>query len=371
MRRRYLAMSEERTRRLLTVEDWRKAAKEKLDPMAYDYFAGGADAEWTLKRNEKAFGRHELYYRVLVDVASIDTKATVLGSDVDFPILVAPTAYQKLAHTEGEIATARGAADAGTLFTLSTLATSSIEEVAAASEGPKWFQLYVVGDRGLTKELVERASDSGYKAIVLTVDAPVFGRRLADERNDFALPEGMSLVNLGGYAEETTQFAGSGSALSAFGESRHDASLDWDDIEWLRSLTDLPLVIKGLVRADDAVKAADHGASGVVVSNHGGRQLDGTPATIDALGPVVDSVGDRVEVFMDSGVRWGSDVLKALAIGAKAVLVGRPPLWGLSVDGASGVSSVLNLLKDELTHAMALAGVVSLGDISRDLVLKR
>lgn len=356
---------------LLTVEDWRKAAEERLDKMAYDYFAAGADSERTLERNTEAFGDYEIHYRVLVDVGDIDTKADVLGTEVEFPILVAPTAYQKLAHPDGEVATANGASDAGTLFTLSTLSTSSIEDVARASDGPKWFQLYVVGDRGLSKELVQRASAAGYRAIVLTVDAPVFGRRLADERNNFALPEGLTLVNLGEYAEETTKSQATGSALTAFGESRHDPSVDWDDIEWVRSLSDLPLIIKGLVRADDAVRAAEHGASGVVVSNHGGRQLDGAPATIDALPGIVDAVGGRIEVFMDGGIRWGTDVAKAIGLGARAVLVGRPVLWGLAVEGPGGVTKVLRGLHEELVAAMALAGAANLDALRSGLVRKR
>lgn len=354
-------------RKLLTVDDFEERAKKVLPKMAYDYYRSGADEERTLRANRKAFRRWEIWPRILVDVSELDLRATVLGCEVAFPILVAPTAYHRLAHPEGEAATARGAADAGTIFILSTLSTTAIEEVAAASAGPKWFQLYVHKDRGLTKSLVERAQGAGYLAIVLTVDAPILGRRLDDERNDFALPEGMSMVNLAQYAQDASQ-AGEGSALGAYAASRHDASLSWNDIEWLRSITSLPLLIKGVLRADDAARAADAGVEGIVVSNHGARQLDGAPPTIEALPQVVDAVAGRCEVLMDGGIRFGTDVLKALALGAKVVLVGRPVLWGLAVDGAAGVARVLALLRDELSTAMALAGCPNLASIDRDLV---
>lgn len=354
-------------RKLLTVDDFEERAKKVLPKMTYDYYRSGADEERTLRANRKAFRRWEIWPRILVDVSELDLRATVLGCEVAFPVLVAPTAYHRLAHPEGEAAAARGAADAGTIFILSTLSTTSIEEVAAASAGPKWFQLYVHKDRGLTKSLVERAQGAGYLAIVLTVDAPILGRRLADERNDFALPEGMSMVNLAQYAQDASQ-AGEGSALGAYAASRHDASLSWNDIGWLRSITSLPLLIKGILRADDAARAADAGVEGIVVSNHGARQLDGAPPTIEALPQVVDAVAGRCEVLMDGGIRFGTDVLKALALGAKVVLVGRPVLWGLAVDGAAGVARVLALLRDELSTAMALAGCPNLASIDRDLV---
>lgn len=354
-------------RKLLTVDDFEERAKKVLPKMTYDYYRSGADEERTLRANRKAFRRWEIWPRILVDVSELDLRATVLGCEVAFPILVAPTAYHRLAHPEGEAATARGAADAGTIFILSTLSTTAIEEVAAASAGPKWFQLYVHKDRGLTKSLVDRAQGAGYLAIVLTVDAPILGRRLADERNDFALPEGMSMVNLAQYAQDASQ-AAEGSALGAYAASRHDASLSWNDIGWLRSITSLPLLIKGILRADDAARAADAGVEGIVVSNHGARQLDGAPPTIEALPQVVDAVAGRCEVLMDGGIRFGTDVLKALALGAKVVLVGRPVLWGLAVDGAAGVTRVLALLRDELSTAMALAGCPNLASIDRDLV---
>ena len=352
---------------LITVEDYEEAARQRLSKNAWDYFASGADEQLTLRRNRKAFEKYEIWYRVLVGISEVDLRTTILGTEVEFPVLVSPTAYQKLAHEQGEVATALGAAQAGTIFALSTLATSTIEEVASNTSSPKWFQLYVHKDRGLTKSLVERAEAAGFLAVILTVDAPVLGRRIADERNRFALPEGLSMVNLGEMADEVSK-AGTGSALTSHIGTRHDAALAWSDIDWLRSITPLPLLIKGIVRGDDAERAADLGIDGIVVSNHGGRQLDGAPASIDALPGVVDAVDGRCEVLMDGGVRWGTDILKALALGASAVMVGRPVVWGLSVDGANGVSRVLEILRDELRTAMTLAGCRDVASITGDLV---
>ncbi|MGH2811187.1 MAG: alpha-hydroxy acid oxidase [Actinomycetota bacterium] len=355
---------------LLTLDDFEDAAKKVLPKMAYDYFRSGADEERTLRANRKAFRKYEIWHRVLVDVSAVDLRTRVLGTEVSMPVLVSPTAYQKMAHAEGEAAASRGAAEAGTIFTLSTLATSSIEEVAAASSGPKWFQLYVHKDRGITKSLLDRAESAGYNAVAVTVDAPILGRRLADERNRFVLPEGLSMVNIAEFAEDLTTSAG-GSALTAYAASRHDASFSWNDVEWLRSLTNLPVLIKGLVRGDDAARAAEIGVAGVVVSNHGGRQLDGAPAAIDAVSEVADAAGDRCEVLMDGGIRRGTDVLKALALGARAVMVGRPVVWGLALGGAEGVRRVLEVLREELARAMALAGCPSAEAVDRDLLRRR
>jgi 4-hydroxymandelate oxidase len=335
--------------------------------MAYDYYRSGADEGRTLRANRSAFRRLEIHYRVLVDVAERDLGADVLGTRVPFPILVAPTAYHRLAHPDGEIATALAAADLGTIFTLSTLATTSIEEVAAASRGPRWFQLYVHKDRGFTRSLVERAEAAGYRALMLTADTPLLGRRLADVRNNFALPDGLVMANLV-HAAAPSGAGGQSSALAGYVAARHDASLTWRDVEWLRSLTSMPVLLKGIVRPDDAERAIEHGAAAIVVSNHGARQLDGSPATINALPRVVDAVAGRCPVLMDGGVRWGTDVLKALALGARAVLVGRPILWGLSVGGREGVVRVLQILRDELSTAMALAGCPDLAALDRDLV---
>jgi isopentenyl diphosphate isomerase/L-lactate dehydrogenase-like FMN-dependent dehydrogenase len=356
--------------RLLTLDDFEAAAAAVLPRMAHDYYRSGADDERTLRENRRAFRRWEIWYRVLVDVAERSLGATLLGAGVSAPILIAPTAYHRLAHPDGELATARAAAAAGSLYVVSTLATTRLEEVAAASPAPKWFQLYVHKDRGLTRSLVERAEAAGYLAIVLTVDAPLLGRRLADERNLFTLPAGLTMANLasppapGSTLEEQ-------SMLARYVASRHDASLTWKDLAWLRSLTSLPLLVKGIVRGDDALLAVQHGVDGLVVSNHGGRQLDGSPASIDALPGVVAAVAGRCPVLFDGGVRRGTDVLKALALGAAAVLVGRPILWGLAVGGAAGAARVLEILQHELSMAMALAGCAGIADIGGDLVRRR
>jgi isopentenyl diphosphate isomerase/L-lactate dehydrogenase-like FMN-dependent dehydrogenase len=356
--------------RLLTVDDFEAAARSVLPRMAYDYYRSGADDERTLRANRRAFGRYEIWYRVLVDVAERSLSTTLLGEPLSSPILIAPTAYHCMAHPEGELATARAAAAAGILYVVSTLATTRLEDVAAASSGPRWFQLYVHKDRGFTRALVERAQASGYRAVVLTVDAPLLGRRLADERNVFTLPDGLTMANLMS-AEHLGSTAEERSMLARYVASRHDASLTWKDLAWIRELTPLPLLVKGIVRADDAARAVEHGAAGVVVSNHGARQLDGAPASIDALPGVVAAVGGRCPVLMDGGIRRGTDVLKALALGASAVLVGRPILWGLAVGGQQGVARVLEILHNELSMAMALAGCASLADTGGDLVRRR
>lgn len=353
---------------LLTVRDFEKAARASLPAMAYDYYRSGADAERALRENLRAFRRWQIHSRVLVDVSRLTLETEILGAAVSMPILIAPTAYHKLAHPEGELATARAAARAGTVYTVSTLATTSLEDITRASSGPLWFQLYVHKDRGLSRSLVERAEAAGYRALVLTVDTPVLGRRLRDVRNGFCLPDGLVMANLvGAHLPEGT----AGSALQQYIASRHDASLSWSDVEWLRGITRLPLLLKGIVRPDDTLLAIDAGAAGVIVSNHGGRQLDAAPATLDVLPRVVEAAAGRVPVLVDGGVRWGTDVLKALALGANAVMLGRPVLWGLAAAGEAGVFRVLEILRDELATAMALAGCPSLSAIDHALVERR
>ncbi len=341
-------------------------ARERLHAHAYDYYASGAHDEITLRENRAAFERLRVHYRVLVDVATRALGTRVLGHEVSMPVLVAPTAFHKMAHADGEVATARAAAGAKTAMILSSLSNTDVEEVCAASAGPVFFQLYVYKDRGITEGLVRRVEAAGAKALVLTVDAPKLGRRERDVRNRFQLPEGLSVKNLvPAGCGDLVQAEDSG--LAAYFASLIDASLSWKDIAWLRSLTRLPLVIKGVVRPDDARRARDAGAAAVVVSNHGGRQLDTSPATIDVLGPVAAAVPE-LEVWMDGGVRRGTDVLKAVALGARAVLVGRPVLWGLAYDGEAGVRFVLETLREELDLAMTLAGCPTLADVTRDLV---
>lgn len=332
-------------------------AARLLPPAVYDYFAGGADDELTLADNVDAWSRVRLRPRVLRDVSAVDTSTTLLGTPVATPLAVAPTAFQRMAHPDGELATAVGAAAAGALMVLSTRATATAADVAAAAPGaPRWFQVYVLRDRGRTAALVEAAAGAGVHALALTADTPILGRRLRDVRNGFVLPP-----TLGSPSLEVPPGAEGNLA-------DQDPRLTFDDIAWLTDLSGLPVVVKGVVRADDARRCVDAGASAVWVSNHGGRQLDGCVATAEALGEVVDAVGDRCEVYVDGGVRRGTDVLRALALGARGVFVGRPVLWGLATGGSDGVRAVLDGLQAELVRALALAGVASLADVGFDLV---
>lgn len=352
---------------LLTVDDFEAAAREALDPSAWDYYASGARDELTVADNRAAFERIRLRYRVLRDISRRTAALELLGHDLPFPVLVAPTAFHRLAHPEGEAATARAAGRAGTVMMLSTLSTTSAEEVADAAEGPLWFQLYVHRDRDGTEALVRRAEDAGCEALVLTVDAPVLGTRERDVRNRFQLPDGLRIENLDGEGATLPEAAGD-SGLGAYVSNRMDPTLSWDDLGWLTGLTELPVLVKGIVHPDDARLAVEHGADGVVVSNHGGRQLDTAPATVDALPAVARAVEGRVPVLLDGGVRRGTDVLKAVALGADAVAVGRPVLWGLAVDGEDGVVRVLEILADELDEAMALCGTPTLADLGPDVI---
>jgi 4-hydroxymandelate oxidase len=343
-------------------------ARELLPQMGYDYYASGANDEITLRENRAAYERITLLPRMLVDVSVRDMSSTVLGEPVSMPILIAPTALQGLAHPEGEIATTKAAGAAKTLMTLATLSTTSIEEAMAAATGPAWFQLYVFRDRAISASLVQRAEAAGCKAVVLTVDVPVAGKRERDVRNRLTLPDHLSLKNfLQAECQELPKKVAD-SGLTAYVASLFDAALTWKDIEWLAGVTKLPVLVKGILRADDALRAVNHGASGIIVSNHGARQLDTTPATISVLPEVVDAAAGAVEVYVDGGIRRGTDVLKAMAYGARAVLIGRPILWGLAVGGEAGVSYVLEMLRHEFDLAMALSGCPSLTAITRDLV---
>jgi 4-hydroxymandelate oxidase len=353
---------------ILNLFDFEALAQERLTRSVYDYYSSGANDELTLRANRAAWERLTLRYRVLVDVSRRDASTTVLGQRVSMPVLVAPTAFQRLAHTDGELASVRAAGSAGTVFILSTLSTTPLEEVLAAATGPVWFQLYVHRDRGITRELCGRARAAGCRALVLTVDAPLLGRRERDVRNGFALPPGLSIASLApGRGGEVAPAAGE-SALFAYCASLLDASMTWKDLEWLRSITDLPILVKGIVRGDDAVRAVERGVAGVVVSNHGGRQLDGSPATAAVLPEIVRAVAGRAEVLVDGGIRRGTDVIKALALGVRAVLVGRPILWALAAGGQAGVSRALSLLAAELDLALALCGCPTVADLDADLV---
>jgi isopentenyl diphosphate isomerase/L-lactate dehydrogenase-like FMN-dependent dehydrogenase len=330
----------------VNVWDYEQLAEQKLDANAHTYFVGGSGDEVTLRDNLAAFERRKLRPRVLVDVSSVSTATIVLGTEVALPILIAPLALQRMAHPDGELATARAAAAAGTIMCLSTAATARPAEVAAAAPGaPRWFQVYVFSDRSQTQELIAEAVASDFSALVLTVDTPYLGQRERDLRIDFTVPEHLTVTG------------------DLFG-GHFDTGLSWRDLEWLASYG-LPVVVKGILTAEDARLACEHGAAAVVVSNHGGRQLDGVPASLDALEEIVEAVDGRAEVLLDGGIRRGTDVLKALALGARAVLIGRAMVWGLAAAGEKGVTDVLRLLQREVELGLALLGCTSPADVSR------
>ncbi|MBW4642517.1 MAG: alpha-hydroxy-acid oxidizing protein [Goleter apudmare HA4340-LM2] len=349
----------------INLFEYEQLAKECLSQMALDYYSSGAGDEVTLRDNRAAFERVKLRPRMLVDVSDRNLHTSILGQPLQLPLLIAPMAFQCLAHPDGEVVTALAAASAGVGMVLSTLSTKTMEEVALPNS-LQWFQLYIHKDRGLTRALVERANAAGYKALCLTVDAPVLGRRERDQRNQFTLPPGLHAANLT-TGLDIPHIQGESGLFTYFAQQLNPA-LTWRDLEWLQSLSPLPLVVKGILRGDDAVRAVEHGAKAIVVSNHGGRQLDGAIASLDALPEIVAAVDGQVEVLLDGGIRRGIDILKALALGAKAVLIGRPVLWGLAIGGKLGVSHVISLLQHELDIAMALSGCATLQDIDPSLV---
>jgi 4-hydroxymandelate oxidase len=351
-------------------EELEAAAERLLPRMIYEYYAGGAGDETTLRDNRAAFARVKLRPRMLCGVEEVALATTALGQSLAMPVAIAPMAYQRLAHPDGELATAHAASAMGVPMTLSTMATASVEEVAAVAVAPLWFQLYVWRDRGATKALVERATAAGAQALVITVDAPRLGTRRRDVDNVFALPDGLRLGNLEGLGVAAAPPTTEGSQLSAHFWLLNDAALSWRDLEWFRAITSLPIVLKGILTAEDALLAAEHGADAVVVSNHGGRQLDGVVATLDALPEIADAVGERLEVWMDGGVRSGADVVRALALGARLVLLGRPVLWGLAVGGEQGVAGVLARLRDEIEEGLVLCGCRSPAEVTRAHVVR-
>ena len=355
---------------ILNLDSLESLARERLDPMLFDYIAGGAADEWTLAENRVAWSRIQLLPRMLRGVADRNLETTVLGTAVSFPVLVPPMGFHGLCHDEAEVATARGAAAEGTIFCSSTVSNRSLEAIAEACDGPRWFQLYVYRDRSITRGLVERAAAAGYSALCLTVDTPLAGPRERDRRNSLRMPAHLELGNFPrSHAEQQHHGSGPGSSLAQYIHSQWDPGLTWADVDWLRSISPMPVIVKGVLAPQDAALAVDHGAAAVIVSNHGGRQLDSAPASITVLPRVVDAVAGRAEVLLDGGVRRGTDVLKALGFGARAVLVGRPVLWGLTLDGEAGVRAVLRHLRNEVDLAMALAGCRTVADVTRDLIL--
>jgi len=352
--------------------------------MVFDYIDGGSDDEVTLRRNQVAFREYELMFRVLVGVEQVDPSCEVLGERLRVPFFCAPSAGNRLFHTDGERAVARAAAKAGTLYCLSTLSSVSMEEIARLTDGPKWFQLYVWRDRALVREMLQRARAAGYRALILTVDSPVMGLRERDPRNGFTIPPRHGLPQIWQalrspawtwdyltsdpirYANLSTDTPAT--SLAQFTAEQLHPGFTWGDAEWLLAEWNGPAVIKGIVRADDARRAVNLGFRAVMVSNHGGRQLDCSPAPIDALEPIVQEVGGDAQIILDGGVRRGTDVLKALALGARAVSFARPYLYGLAAGGEAGVTLALDILAQAVRRDMALAGVRSVAEIDRSLV---
>ena len=349
----------------LSLEDLEREARHTIGEMAYAYYSGGADDERLLEGNVGAWGHWQLHPHVLAGLAEVSTATTLLGSPVNSPVAIAPTALQGLAHAEGEVACARGAAEAGALLILSSLATCPLEDVAAAApDAPRWMQIYILRERGRTKDLVRRAAEHGYRALVLTVDAPVPGLRLREWRTGVHLPDDLALPNLAGDSTDSAREGG----FMAVVTHGFEPALTPDDIGWLAGLSDLPVVVKGVQRGDDAIRCVEAGASAVVVSNHGARQLADAPATADILDEIVDAVGARAEVYVDGGVRRAPDVAKALALGARATLVGRPSLWALATGGSDGVAGLLRWYEAELRRTMHLCGAATVDAIDRTLV---
>uniref|UniRef100_A0A3Q0RGA7 (S)-2-hydroxy-acid oxidase n=1 Tax=Amphilophus citrinellus TaxID=61819 RepID=A0A3Q0RGA7_AMPCI len=363
---------------LVCLTDYEEYAKEHLSKATWDYYAAGADECCTRDDNLLAYKRIRLRPRILRDVSVSDTRTTVQGTEISFPVGIAPTAFHCLAWHEGEVATARATEALNTCYITSTYATCSVEEiVAAAPNGYRWFQLYVYRDRKLSEQMVHRVEALGYKALVLTVDVPYTGKRRNDIRNQFKLPPHLKVKNFDGVFQVTANvlcdlqnMTSSYKSPEAYGIPANtlDPSISWKDIYWLQSITRLPIIIKGILTKEDAELAVEHGVQGIIVSNHGGRQLDGGPASIDALPEIVDTVQGRIEVYVDGGIRTGSDVLKALALGAKCVFIGRPAVWGLAYKGEEGVREVLQILNDEFRLSMALSGCRNVAEINRNLI---
>lgn len=384
---------ERRLSRAADVGDLRRLAKRRLPAGVFDYIDGGAEDERSLESNVASFGRLEFRPRVLRDVAKIDTATTILGVPRPSPLILSPTGFTRIADPQGELAVARAAARAGVPYSLSTMGTRSIEEVAAVSQGPKWFQVYTWKDRGLVRDLVDRAAASGYEAILLTIDTAVLGRRERDVRRGYTLPPKIGLdtildgllhpawtrdflrndpITFASVASNNT--AGDGSSavsLSAYMNSQFDAALSWEDVTWLQSVWKGPIVLKGVQTVADAELAVDAGVEAIALSNHGGRQLDGAPSIIELVEPVAQAVGGQIEIYCDGGIRRGSDIVKALALGATAAMIGRAYLYALGAGGERGVDHVLKFLSEGMERTMALSGAQQIADIDRDLVAWR
>ena len=352
---------------LVTLDDWELLAKERLSEMSFAYLAGGAGDEVTLRGNREGFANIRLRPKFLVDVSRIDTRTTLYGQELSMPVLLAPVAYQKLIHPEGELESVRGANLAGIPFVASTSATTSVEDIAREATVPVWFQLYASSDRAFTKDLVDRARESGCRVLCFTVDAPVRGQRDRDTRVGFRLPPGIGRPNFRGLSASAVAGNPRAEGRSIYSPNL-DPKLDWDYLDWLRSVAGMPLLVKGILTSEDAARSLSSGVDGIVVSNHGARVIDTVLPAIEALPEIVDTVQGRVPILLDGGVRRGTDVIKAIALGAQAVLIGRPYLYALAAEGAEGVRRCMDMLQREIEMAMAACGRPTIASIDRGLV---
>jgi isopentenyl diphosphate isomerase/L-lactate dehydrogenase-like FMN-dependent dehydrogenase len=353
----------------INLSDFEALARERLSPLAWEYYEGGAEDEYTVADNVAAYRRIKLRPRMLMDIAERDLTTSVLGLPISLPVVLAPTSHQSMAHPDAEKATLRAAMAAGTIATLGTGNHYAVEEVVAEAPGhPFWFQMYCYENRDVTERIIRRAEAAGARALVVTVDATFAPRRERHIRTNFRLPPEVELRNMIGIGLQDHLLRAENGGMDAFLASLRPMLLTWDEIDWMRRTTDTPIVLKGIMTAEDALLAAEHGVNAIVVSNHGGRQVDGTLATIEALPEIAEAAGDKLEILMDGGIRRGTDVLKALALGARAVLIGRPYLWGLAADGEAGVRQVIELLRAEIWSAMAQCGQADVKQINRSLV---
>ena len=383
--------SKRRLQKAASIEDLRKMARRRLPGGVFDYIDGGAEDEVAMDRNTRGFRDMEFVPRVLRDMGTVDTTGTILGRDVPFPLILAPTGFTRIAHPPGELAVARAAERAGLPYSLSTMGTRSVEEVAAVSDGSKWFQVYVWRDKGLLKDMILRAGEAGFDVLCITVDAAMLGRRERDVRRGFTLPPKMGIniffegmirpswslrfafsepISFANVAGNTSIDGSTAVDLAAFMNEQFDPALSWEDVEWMRSLWDGPVLVKGVQSVADAVIARDRGLDGIVLSNHGGRQLDSAPSIIELVQPVAEAVGGDLDIVCDGGVRRGSDIVKAVALGATSCMIGRPYLYGLAAAGEEGVDWVIEHLRTGMKRDMALCGAASVAELTPDLIYR-
>ena len=374
-----------------SIEDLRRVARRRLPGGVFDYIDGGAEDEVAMDRNTRAFREMEFVPRVLRDMGNVDTTGTILGREVPFPLILAPTGFTRIAHPPGELAVARAAERAGLPYSLSTMGTRSVEEVAAVSNGSKWFQVYVWRDKGLLKDMILRAKEAGFDVLCITVDAAMLGRRERDVRRGFTLPPKMGMgtllegvirpswslrfalgepISFANVAGNTNIDGSTAVDLAAFMNEQFDPTLSWEDVAWMRSLWDGPVLVKGIQCVADAVIARDEGLDGIVLSNHGGRQLDAAPGIIDLVQPVAETVGGELDIVCDGGIRRGSDIVKALALGATSCMIGRAYLYGLAAAGEEGVDWVIEHLRTGMKRDMALCGAASVSELTPDLIYR-